>query len=195
MAKDTLLEALKAFPGTVLLVSHDRFILNELVNEVVEVGRGHAIRYLGNYDDYLRKKAEVDAAAFDAASKTSVPKAMEPARNGRVESEKSPADREARRLRERNDRRRQQIESDIEAKEAERAALAGAMSDADFYLKRKDADELIGRYEQLGREIERLYSELVKYEDQSSAPRSQFRPLMPPCCLGAEIRLPLGSVS
>src|SRR5258708_71866 len=63
VAKDTLLEALKGFPGTVLLVSHDRFILNELVTEVVEVGRGHAIRYLGNYDDYLRKKAEMDLAS------------------------------------------------------------------------------------------------------------------------------------
>ena len=53
-----------------LLVSHDRFILNELVNEVVEVGRGHAIRYLGNYDDYLRKKAEMElATAGNAAAK------------------------------------------------------------------------------------------------------------------------------
>ncbi len=76
VAKDTLLEALKGFPGTVLLVSHDRFILNELVNEVVEVGRGHAIRYLGNYDDYLRKKAEMDlAGAGEATAKLNAAKA------------------------------------------------------------------------------------------------------------------------
>jgi ATP-binding cassette, subfamily F, member 3 len=56
IAKETLLEALKRFPGTVVLVSHDRYILNQLVSEVIEVGHGHAIRYLGNYDEYLEKK-------------------------------------------------------------------------------------------------------------------------------------------
>jgi len=31
------------------------------VSEVLEVGQGHAIRYLGNYDDYLAKKAAMEA--------------------------------------------------------------------------------------------------------------------------------------
>src|ERR1700731_4575945 len=61
IAKETLLEALRRFPGTVLIVSHDRYILNELATEVIEVGHGHAIRYLGNYDDYLAKKIAKDA--------------------------------------------------------------------------------------------------------------------------------------
>ncbi len=78
VAKDTLLDALKAFPGTVLLVSHDRFILNELVNEVVEVGRGHAIRYLGNYDDYLRKKAEMELASAATRLTTAKPSPKAP---------------------------------------------------------------------------------------------------------------------
>src|SRR5262249_28524839 len=63
VAKDTLLEALRRFPGAVIIVSHDRYLLNELVTEVIEVGRGHAIRYLGNYDDYLAKKAAMEEAA------------------------------------------------------------------------------------------------------------------------------------
>src|SRR5215475_1727926 len=62
IAKDTLLEALRRFPGTVIIVSHDRHVLNELVTEVIEVGQGHAVRYLGNYDDYLEKKAAEEAA-------------------------------------------------------------------------------------------------------------------------------------
>ena len=63
VAKDTLLEALRRFPGTVVIVSHDRYILNELVTEVIEVGQGHAMRYLGNYDDYLAKRAAAESAA------------------------------------------------------------------------------------------------------------------------------------
>ena len=63
VAKETLLEALRRFPGTVLIVSHDRHILNQLVTQVIEVGHGHAVRYLGNYDDYLAKKAQEEARA------------------------------------------------------------------------------------------------------------------------------------
>ncbi len=66
VAKDTLLEALRRFPGTVVIVSHDRYLLNELATEVIEVGQGHATRYLGNYDYYLAKKAAAEAAVIAA---------------------------------------------------------------------------------------------------------------------------------
>ncbi|MGA7761717.1 MAG: ABC-F family ATP-binding cassette domain-containing protein, partial [Candidatus Binataceae bacterium] len=66
VAKDILLEALRRFPGTVVIVSHDRYLLNELATEVIEVGQGHATRYLGNYDYYLAKKAAAESAALAA---------------------------------------------------------------------------------------------------------------------------------
>jgi ATP-binding cassette subfamily F protein 3 len=165
IAKDTLLEALRRFPGTVIIVSHDRHVLNELVSEVIEVGKGHAIRYLGNYDDYLAKKAEMEARAA-AESNGAVFKPVAP----RPEPKRQPpVDREARRRMERAARERSRIEADIERKEAERAALAQEMNDPNFYLARKDADEMIARYERLGREVERLYGELVKYEAETGA--------------------------
>ncbi len=173
IAKDTLLAALKSFPGTALIVSHDRFILNELVTEVLEVGRGHAIRYLGNYDDYLRKKAEEEAAS--APAPVAAKPALKPvSENGHADGGPKSANnyaeqREAKRKREREERRRQQIEAEIEAMETERAALGAEMNDPNFYLKRKDADEMIAKYERLGRNIERLYAELVKFESASSA--------------------------
>jgi ATP-binding cassette subfamily F protein 3 len=70
VAKDTLLEALRRFPGTVVIVSHDRYLLNELATEVIEVGQGHATRYLGNYDYYLAKKAAAESAAAAANNAT-----------------------------------------------------------------------------------------------------------------------------
>ncbi|HVN27403.1 MAG TPA: ABC-F family ATP-binding cassette domain-containing protein, partial [Candidatus Binataceae bacterium] len=187
VAKDTLLEALKGFPGTILLVSHDRFILNELASEVIEVGRGHAIRYLGNYDDYLRKKAEMELANMAQASRVnaSKPAAKAPmlaSTNGipavaslngatkpdkAVEQAKRVEDRDAKRKRDQMAKRRQQIEGSIESKEAERASLAVEMNDPNFYLQRKDADQLIARYQQLEREVERLYAELEKIEAEA----------------------------
>jgi hypothetical protein len=56
-------------------------------------------------------------------------------------------------------RQRDQIEGQIEQKETERAALSAEMNDPNFYLARKDAADLIKRFEQLGREIETLYAD------------------------------------
>jgi ATP-binding cassette, subfamily F, member 3 len=87
----------------VLIVSHDRFILNELVTEVIEVGRGHALRYLGNYDEYLLKKTQMEAAqAASTQVKVSAPQPAKPDsnRNGKVEKPK--ADRTSNRERERS---------------------------------------------------------------------------------------------
>ena len=66
-----------------------------------------------------------------------------------------------RRESERRARLRQTLEGDIGRKETERAALGEQMNDPNFYLARSDAKELIANYEQLGREIERLYEELM----------------------------------
>jgi ATP-binding cassette subfamily F protein 3 len=62
-AKEVLLDALLAYGGSVVIVAHDRYILDRLPTQVIEVGRGRAVRYLGNYEDYLRQKAAEEAAA------------------------------------------------------------------------------------------------------------------------------------
>ena len=184
IAKDTLLEALRRYHGTVVIVSHDRYLLNELVTEVIEVGQGHAIRYLGNYDDYLAKKEQMASASAPAPTKkeriaaasvpatagVAAPALKSESRNGpRIGNGKQAAarEREPQRRREGNSHRRKQLEAGIEAKEAERAVLAAQMNDPNFYLARKDADQLIARYESLGREIERLYTDLVAHDDSA----------------------------
>jgi len=44
---------LKNYPGAILMISHDREFLNQLVGSVVEIRLGKLLRYRGNYDDYL----------------------------------------------------------------------------------------------------------------------------------------------
>ncbi|HXJ35389.1 MAG TPA: ABC-F family ATP-binding cassette domain-containing protein [Candidatus Eisenbacteria bacterium] len=56
-AKEVLLGALEAYTGTVVIVAHDRYILDKLPTHVIEVGTGKAILYHGNYEDYLHAKA------------------------------------------------------------------------------------------------------------------------------------------
>src|SRR5579863_8975420 len=62
-AKDVLLEAIAAFSGTVVFVSHDRYFIDRLATRVIEVENGLITSYPGNYEDYLRKKEQLVAAA------------------------------------------------------------------------------------------------------------------------------------
>ncbi len=54
-SREVLLEALKNFAGTVILVSHDRHFLRSLVNRVFEIDHGEMIPYEGKYEYYLQK--------------------------------------------------------------------------------------------------------------------------------------------
>ena len=64
-AKEVLLEALLGYAGTLVIVAHDRYLLDRLPTQVIEVGTGHAARYLGNYEDYLAAKARAAAQPLD----------------------------------------------------------------------------------------------------------------------------------
>ena len=57
-SREVLLEALKKFEGTVIIVSHDRYFLKNLVNRVFEIDHGQITIYEGDYNYYLEKKTE-----------------------------------------------------------------------------------------------------------------------------------------
>ena len=61
-------EFLRGYEGTILLISHDRSFMNRLVNHVIEIDRTEAITYTGNYDAYLRAKAENQAILENSAA-------------------------------------------------------------------------------------------------------------------------------
>jgi ATP-binding cassette subfamily F protein 3 len=61
-SKDVLLEALRAYEGTVLFVSHDRGFIEELATNVLELSEARPARwYVGDYNYFLDKKASLDA--------------------------------------------------------------------------------------------------------------------------------------
>ena len=47
---------LKTYPGAILIISHDREFLNQLVGSIVEIRQSRLWRYRGNYDDYLEQR-------------------------------------------------------------------------------------------------------------------------------------------
>jgi ATP-binding cassette subfamily F protein 3 len=64
-AKDVLLDALAAFSGTVVFVSHDRYFIDRLATRVLEVENGSVTSHEGNYEDYLRWKTAQAAGTGD----------------------------------------------------------------------------------------------------------------------------------
>lgn len=59
-SREILLEALKKFKGTVILVSHDRHFLHSLVDHVMEIDHGNMRLYGGDYNYYLQKSAALE---------------------------------------------------------------------------------------------------------------------------------------
>jgi ATP-binding cassette subfamily F protein 3 len=71
-SKDVLLEALEDFGGTLIFVSHDRYFVDKLATKVIDIGRGHAVVYPGNYEEYLwsKKNRGVRSEAGDAETES-----------------------------------------------------------------------------------------------------------------------------
>ncbi|HXK99990.1 MAG TPA: ABC-F family ATP-binding cassette domain-containing protein [Dysgonamonadaceae bacterium] len=55
-SKDVLKKAISEFDGTAIIVSHDRYFLNELVTKIYEFDRGKVIEHLGGIYDFMAKK-------------------------------------------------------------------------------------------------------------------------------------------
>ena len=72
MSKDVLKEAIRAFDGTAILVSHDREFLDGLVTKVYEFGGGHVREHLGGIYDFLRDRqiASLDELGANKTAKT-----------------------------------------------------------------------------------------------------------------------------
>jgi ATP-binding cassette subfamily F protein 3 len=62
-------EYLKTYPGAILMISHDREFLNQLVGSIVEIRQSRLLRYRGNYDEYLVQR-EAQAEQLMAAYKS-----------------------------------------------------------------------------------------------------------------------------
>ena len=181
-SKDVLLDALVDYGGTLVFVSHDRYFIDRLATRVVEVGRGEAHVYPGNYEEFLWHKEHADAAAVAVPaarrppppppSPTAVrkgaggapPAAAEARPAARKAGAPAPSDRDARkraiseaRRHERTlaDRRRRiaDLEARITDREEAIKAIEAAMSSPGFYENREAAQGVIDRHQALMWEV------------------------------------------
>jgi ATP-binding cassette subfamily F protein 3 len=184
---NVLLDALKAFQGTLIFVSHDRYFVEQLATSIIEVGHGEASRYPGTYEEFRWSKnerattpSEPSASAPAAARPQKRPAAAKPAATPSGKSA-----RDERRRRNQNDRRQQRAQSaklkrvdDLERRIADREKdirdVEGLMAAPGFYDDRDAAQPVITRYEKLMWEVGDLMGQWEALQeatgDQESAP-------------------------
>jgi ATP-binding cassette subfamily F protein 3 len=162
-SKEVLLDALRAFPGTVVFVSHDRHFIDGVATRVIEVEEGKLISYFGDYEYYLEKKK---LSADDESPLISPPPifrdAVPASRDNRQRQ------REEEKQRQREERQKQKLLVEIEAEigkmESALAELEKKMADpayfADHEAARKGGDE----HALLSARIAELYAEWEKQQ-------------------------------
>ncbi|QDH22330.1 ATP-binding cassette domain-containing protein [Saccharibacillus brassicae] len=126
-SKEVLESALIDFDGTLLFISHDRYFLNKMAERVIELSANGVTSYLGNYDDYVDKKQELEeiaqeAALFGGKSKSAAAQASEAdeSKNTQAVFEES---KQAKREERARQRRMEQLETLIAELESAVAAL------------------------------------------------------------------------
>ncbi len=142
-SREALEAALEAFPGTVLLVSHDRAVLDAVADRIVAIEDRRLRSYPGGWADYVRIRA--DEAALPPKPKEPVPKEPKSRRPIQPRTQK------------RMPTELDQLETAIEAREAELAQLerklAEDWADVDTLAAHKaahdDLQSLLARWEQL----------------------------------------------
>jgi ABC transport system ATP-binding/permease protein len=131
---EMLEERLVQFEGTVLLVSHDRTFLNNVVTSTIVFEDGGVREYVGGYDDWLRQRAaRQEAAATKSAGAAKTSRPPEPA------SQPTPASENRKRkpsFKERQER--DALPALIEKSETEIAALHAEMAQPEFYQRSKE---------------------------------------------------------
>ena len=123
-AKDVLLEALAAYTGTVVFVSHDRYFIDNLATRIFEIEAGHVHVYPGNYEDYLWRKAGGPETLSESVSKPAAA-AHESAVSQGDDSGKRVNPMKVKKLKERLG----SVEKEVAALEADIAAHEAALAD------------------------------------------------------------------
>ncbi len=173
-AKDVLLEAIAAFSGTVVFVSHDRYFIDGLATRILEVENGTVVSYEGNYEEYShRKELLAEAAAVsDGPARAEVAK-PEPADLGTGNLETEAAKEKPKRL---NPIKQKQMEERCAFLEEEvprvEAAIALTEQQLGVFVSADETQRLTNLLEDLRNQLSALTAEweelMMQLEEQSA---------------------------
>ena len=153
-SKEVLENALIDFDGTLLFVSHDRYFINRVATHVLELSENGSTLYLGDYDYYVEKKAEVEMAQAEEDLTSNQAKEASPVNDYQAQKE---SQKESRKLM----RQIENLEAEIEELETKSQAISEQM------LETNDAEKLMELQTELDKISHRQEEALLEWEELS----------------------------
>ena len=153
-SREALEDALRSFPGTVLLVSHDRALLDAVGTRTIAIEDGTLRSYAGGWAEYVRVRAEKGAVAKKGSGGQRADGRGQKAK-GSNGGPRPPAG-----LSKNRKKLIATLEREIEAAEAALASLEDELADPSAWASPSASERSSKRHAEAKREVERLYGEL-----------------------------------
>lgn len=149
--------ALSKFKGCILVVSHDRYFLNEVCNSICAFEDGELVRYWGNYDNYVREREQKKSAGNSKRA---------PTKNAR-HTKNPPRPKKPTALTWREKKRLESIEAELEQVEEEIAHIEAQLADPALYSERPaEVEPLNRRHHDLNAKLNTLFDEWQDLENR-----------------------------
>ncbi|WP_455161528.1 ATP-binding cassette domain-containing protein, partial [Streptococcus timonensis] len=153
-SKEVLENALIDFDGTLLFVSHDRYFINRVATHVLELSENGSTLYLGDYDYYVDKKAELATSKEVELETINQEKESSSLNDYQVQKE---TQKELRKLM----KQIEKLETEIEELETQAQDISEQM------LTSNDADELMQLQAELDKISQRQEEAMLEWEELS----------------------------
>lgn len=157
-SREIMERILKEYPGTLLLVSHDRYFMDQVVSRVEAFEQGRLVHYEGNYS-YYREKFEQKMAAKEQETASKV--RIKEGSAAKQREEQKNQQRILRKLEQQNER----LEKDIERLETEKTQWEQRMSQPEEALASGDYQEMARAYHQVCAELDQKVEEWTQVQE------------------------------
>lgn len=152
-SKEILEDALNAYEGTVLYVSHDRYFINRTASRILDLCDGKLVNYLGDYNYYLEKKAQLSSSLSLGTSGTKKEEAVSETKlDWRAQKEA-----QAKQRKQENDLRK--CEEAISSLEKNLAEIDAKMSLPEIATDVARLQELVKNQEEINAQLALLYDQ------------------------------------
>ena len=152
VSKEVLEDALLAFKGTLIFISHDRFFIKRLATKVLDMTPGNQKMYMGDFDYYMSKKNQSDAEEYVEVNKTEIQKTR---KKEREEIRKSQAQR----------RRIVELEDEIHKTETSIDEIDNQLMDNSIYEDHEKVFALDAKRKELSEKLEAMIEEWGELSD------------------------------
>lgn len=156
-SKEVLEEALNSYEGTLLVISHDRYFLNKVVNKILELKADGIHEFLGNYDYYLEKKKRMreEEAFLEEPKEITKTQAKLNKKREREEKERLKKEKQV----------KDALEKEISELEKHKDKIHNELANPDIYDDIDRVNDLNFKLTEIDEKLDALYEELIYMED------------------------------